>query len=127
MNDQVPAAPPAEKRRGRLGYLVIGVVVAICSIGWAYVVANAGQTPGIAYQTITFQVQSDSAVEIRWSVAKPAGDQVRCVVDAVDRNFVPVAEIEVTVPAGRSRMERTDVLPTVRRATAARVKECRTE
>lgn len=125
-----PAPAPARTdegpRRGRLGYVVIGLVVAVCAAGWAVVVANAGQTPGIVKQTISYKVRSDSAVEVRWEVAKPRNKQVVCVVDAVDGNFAPVAELKVTVPAGRSRLERTDVLRTTRRANAARVKDCRT-
>lgn len=114
------------RRGGRLGLAVIGVVVAICSVGWAIVMAHVGQVPGISTQTITYRIVDDSTVEIRWQVAKPSGKPVRCVVDALDARFAPVAKQEVIVPAGRSHVERTDILRTTRRAAAARVKECRT-
>jgi Domain of unknown function (DUF4307) len=129
MSTDVNQAPTDRRPRrgGRLGYVVIGLVVAVCAGGWSIIMANAGPNqPGIAKQTITYKVVDDSTVEIRWQVAKPSGKRVRCVIDAVDVNFAPVAEREVIVPVGRSELERTDVLRTTRRATAARVKECRT-
>ncbi|MBA9003618.1 MULTISPECIES: DUF4307 domain-containing protein [Thermomonospora] len=119
--------PTADRRRGgRLGYAVIGVVVAICAVGWSVIMANAGRTPGIEQQTISYRVLGDSSVEVRWQVAKPSDRAVRCVVDAVDTDFAVVAQREVVVPAGRAALTRTDLLETTRRATAARVRECRT-
>jgi hypothetical protein len=112
-------------RRGRLGYVVIGIVVAICAAGWAIIMAHAGQRPGIAEQTITYRVVDDSTVQIHYSVSKPKGKRVRCVVDALDRDFVQVASMEVTIPPGTSTVERTDTLHTTGRANAARVKDCR--
>jgi hypothetical protein len=128
MSTSVSQAPTDRRPRrgGRLGYVVIGLVVALCAVGWGVIMSNAGQTPGIVRQTISYKVVDDSTVRLRWQVAKPSGDRVRCVIDAVDVNFAPVAEREVIVPAGRSGLERTDVLQTTRRATAARVRECRT-
>lgn len=127
MTISAPAAGTDQgPRRGRLGYVIIGIFVAVCAGGWAFVMANAGQTPGIAAQTITYDVRGDSEVEIKWQVGKPKGDRVRCVIDAVDADFAQVGRLEVIVPAGRSRLERTDVLRTSKRANAARVKECRT-
>ncbi|SEG45863.1 protein of unknown function [Thermomonospora echinospora] len=127
MSTSVSQAPDRRPRRGgRLGYVIIGLVVAVCAVGWAVIMANAGRTPGISQQTITYRILDDSRVEVRWQVAKPSGKRVRCLVDAVDVNFAPVAEREVIVPAGQSTLKRTDLLQTTRRATAARVKECRT-
>lgn len=113
-------------QRGRLGYVVIGVVVAICAGGWAFIMANAGQTPGIQPQTLTFDVRSDSEVAVRWQVIKPKDKRVRCVVDAVDATFHPVAVKEVIVPAGVTTFAQTDVLQTSKRANSARVKDCDT-
>ncbi|HEX2313280.1 MAG TPA: DUF4307 domain-containing protein [Thermomonospora sp.] len=125
MDSSATDAPPARRTGpGWLGYVVIGLVVALCAGGWAVIYANAGRTPGIVAQTITFRVLDDSSVEVRWQVAKPAAKRVRCVVDAVDTDFAPVAEREVVVPAGQAKLERTDTLRTARRANAARVRDC---
>jgi hypothetical protein len=112
--------------RRRLGpaHLVIALVAALAAAGWAYVMANVNQTPGIVAQTITFRVLSDSQVEINFSVTKPKGSSVRCVVRAVDTDFAEVAREDVVVPAGTERLHETRRLSTSARATAAQVKDC---
>ncbi|XVQ12582.1 DUF4307 domain-containing protein [Spirillospora sp. CA-255316] len=117
--------PGGGRRGGRLGYVVIGLLAALLAGGWAVVVGHADNTPGIAAQTITFVVQSDSSVQVSYAVAKARGDEVRCTVDAFDTDFAIVASSEITVPAGIEKIERTDTLRTSKRATGARVKDCR--
>jgi hypothetical protein len=112
-------------RRGRLGYIVIGLLVAVSAGGWAVIMGHANNTPGIASQTITYQVLDDSTVRIRYGVAKATGDVVKCTVDAFDTDFGIVATSEITVPAGTDKLTRTDTLRTTKRATGARVKDCR--
>ena len=114
------------RRGGRLGYAVIGVLAAVLAGGWAVIVGHAGNTPGIAAQTISYVVKDDSTVQVRYAVAKARGDVVRCTVDAFDTDFAIVASTQITVPAGTERIERTDTLRTTGRANGARVKDCRT-
>jgi hypothetical protein len=111
-------------RRFRPAYAIIGVVVAVAAFGWAYVVANVGQTPGIVAQTVTFRVLDDHAVEIDYSVTKPTDRAVRCVLRALDVNFAEVARAEVTVPSGTAHVARHQQLRTSARATSAQVKDC---
>ena len=118
------AAPAPARRRGNLGLVIIGLVCAVCAGGWAVIMANVGQRPGIAKQTITYSVLSDSAVRITYSVSKGQGDTVKCVVDAFDTDFAVVGKQEITVPAGQKSVTRTDTLPTSKRATGARVQSC---
>ncbi|GAA2604422.1 DUF4307 domain-containing protein [Actinomadura fulvescens] len=124
MATSAPAAPTTS-RRGRLGLVVIGLLAAVCAGGWAIIMANVGQQPGIAKQTISYSVLSDSAVRIKYSVSKGEGDEVRCVVDAFDTDFAVVGKQEITVPPGTGTLTRTDVLTTTKRATGARVESCR--
>ncbi|GAA3944770.1 hypothetical protein GCM10023085_28590 [Actinomadura viridis] len=112
------------RRPGRLGYAVIGVLAAVLAGGWAVIMANANNTPGIASQTITYVVRDASTVEVRYAVAKARDDEVRCTVDAFDTDFAIVATSRITVPPGTERITRTDVLQTSKRATGARVKDC---
>ncbi|MFD0685082.1 DUF4307 domain-containing protein [Actinomadura fibrosa] len=119
------AAAPAEPRRGRLGLVIIGVVTAVTACGFGILASHVGQTPGIAAQTITYDVRSDTSVEINYSVAKPSGDAVRCTVDAYDTDFAVLVQKEITVPAGESSVTRNETLQTPRRATGARVRDCR--
>ncbi|MBT2213921.1 MULTISPECIES: DUF4307 domain-containing protein [Actinomadura] len=126
MTTSVSDAPAsAEPKRGRLGLVLIGVLAAVTAGGFGILAAHTGQTPGIVPQTITYDVRDDTTVEISYSVAKPKGDEVHCKIDAYDVNFVVLAEKAVTVPAGTSGATRSDTLRTPRRATGARVKECR--
>ncbi|MFC6878258.1 MULTISPECIES: DUF4307 domain-containing protein [Actinomadura] len=125
MATSVPAPPITEKRRGRLGYIVIGLVAAVCAGGFAFVFAHVGQTPGIAAQTIAYEVLNDTSVKVSYSVAKAGDDTVRCTVDAYDTDLVVLAQHDVTLPAGSSKMSRTDTLQTPKRATGARVRDCR--
>ncbi|MBX6766097.1 MAG: DUF4307 domain-containing protein [Actinomadura rubrobrunea] len=118
-------APERPRRGGRLGYAVIGAVAAVMAVGWAVIMSHLGQTPGIAAQTIAFSVVDESSVRIRYQVAKPKDAEVRCVVDAFDTDFAVVAQKEITVPPGTSGITRSDVLRTSRRATGARIKDCR--
>jgi len=124
MSVSEPAAP-AEPRRGRLGLVVIGVVTAVTAGGFGVLAAHVGQTPGIVPQTITYDVTGDSSVELTYSVAKSKGDEVRCTVDAYDESFVILEQKQVTVPAGRSSVKGAEILTTPRRATGARVRDCR--
>ncbi|MDL4772278.1 DUF4307 domain-containing protein [Actinomadura xylanilytica] len=125
MATSVSAQPVSEKRRGgRLGYILIGVLAAVLACGWAFVMGHVGQTPGIASQTITYEVLSDSSVQLKYSVAKPKDDEVRCTVDAYDTALAVLTEHEITVPRGSSNLTRTENLTTAKRATGARVRDC---
>ncbi|MFG2005673.1 DUF4307 domain-containing protein [Spirillospora sp. NPDC048911] len=124
MATSAPAAPTSS-RRGKFGLVVIGLLAAVCAGGWAIIMANVGQQPGIAKQTITYSVLSDSSVQIKYSVSKGEADEVRCVVDAFDTDFAVVGKREITVPPGTKTITRTDVLPTSKRANGARVESCR--
>ncbi|RFS84721.1 DUF4307 domain-containing protein [Actinomadura spongiicola] len=120
---ETPASP--QSRRGRLGLVVIGVVTALAAGGFGIIAAYAGQTPGIVAQTVTYDIE-DASVVVNYSVAKGKGDEVRCTVDAFDKNFAVLDAREVAAPAGRSSVDGTVTLRTTRRATGARIHACRT-
>lgn len=117
-------AAPTGPRQGRFGLVVIGVLVAVAAGGFGIIAMNAGQTPGIVAQTVTYDI-TDTSVEINFQVAKGEGDEVRCTVDAYDEKFAVLAEKEVVVPAGTSNLKGTETLRTARRATGARIHDCR--
>ncbi|TYK49297.1 DUF4307 domain-containing protein [Actinomadura decatromicini] len=123
---QEPASDPArpEPRRGRLGLVVIGAVAALAAGGFGIIAAYAGQTPGIVAQMVSYDI-SDASVTVNYTVAKGKDDAVRCTVDAYDEKFAVLDEREVTVPAGRSGAKGTETLHTARRATGARIHDCR--
>ncbi|MQY03934.1 DUF4307 domain-containing protein [Actinomadura macrotermitis] len=116
-----------DERRGLgvLGWVVCGGLAAVFAVGWALIFAHVGQTPGISSQTYTWNVRGDNAVEVSYMVAKPKNDEVRCTVDAYDTHLAVLAEQQVVIPRGTARLDRTDTLTTPRRATGARVRDCR--
>lgn len=118
-------AVPAEPRRGRLGLVVIGILTALAAGGFGILAAYAGQTPGIVPQTVAYTI-ADTSVKIDYTVAKGTDDEVRCTLDAYDDKFVVLAKKEITVPAGTSGIKGTETLRTGRRATGARIHDCRT-
>ncbi|MFB4310750.1 DUF4307 domain-containing protein [Actinomadura sp. GTD37] len=117
-------AAPAEPRRGRLGMVVAGLLAALMATGIGILAAHAGQTPGIVPQTVSYDI-TDGSVVINYTVAKSTGDEVRCTVDAYDTDFAVLAKKEVSAPAGKSGVKGTETLTTPRRATGARIHDCR--
>ncbi|GGT76990.1 MULTISPECIES: DUF4307 domain-containing protein [Actinomadura] len=118
------AAAPAESRRSRLGLAVIGLLAAVMAAGFGVLAAHTGQTPGIVPQTVTYDI-TDTSVEINYTVAKGKDDDVRCTVDAYDTAFAVLAQKEVSAPSGKSSVKGTETLQTPRRATGARIRDCR--
>ncbi|SNR50432.1 DUF4307 domain-containing protein [Actinomadura mexicana] len=118
------AAAPAESRRSRLGLVVIGLLAAVMAAGFGILAAHTGQTPGIVPQTVTYDI-TDTSVEINYTVAKGKGDDVRCTVDAYDTDFAVLAKKEVSAPPGTSSVKGAETLRTPRRATGARIRDCR--
>ena len=82
--------------------MVIGVLVALASVGFGVIYMNAGRTPGIMAETVAFDI-ADTSVKITYLVAKGEDDEVRCTVDAFDPDFEILAEKEVVLPVGRPR------------------------
>ncbi len=117
-------AGPSEDRRRPLGLVVIGVLVALASVGFGVIYMNAGRTPGIMAETVAFDI-ADTSVKITYLVAKGEDDEVRCTVDAFDPDFEILAEKEVVLPVGTSKVRDTETLNTPRRATGARIHGCR--
>lgn len=115
----------AKPQRGRLGLIVIGVIAAAAAGGFGIIMANVGQTPGIAAQTVTFDVVSDTSVELNYRVAKREGTEVRCTIDAFDDRLNVLVARQITVPAGTSKITGNAILQTPRRATGARIRDCR--
>ncbi|NDU76773.1 DUF4307 domain-containing protein [Actinomadura sp. DSM 109109] len=118
------AAAPAESRRSRLGLVAVGLLAALAAAGFGVIAAHAGQTPGIVPQTVTYAI-TDTSVEINYTVAKGKDDDVRCTVDAYDTDFVVLAQKEVSAPPGKSSVKGAETLQTPRRATGARIRDCR--
>jgi hypothetical protein len=105
--------------------VIAGLLAALMAAGIGILAAHAGQTPGIVPQTVSYDI-TDTGVTINYTVAKGTDDEVRCTVDAYDTDFRVLAKKEISVPAGKSGIKGTETLTTPRRATGARIGDCRT-
>ncbi|MBE1534124.1 DUF4307 domain-containing protein [Actinomadura algeriensis] len=128
VSDAAPSTEePADRTktvRGRIGLVVIGVVVVLAAGGFGIIAGFAGSSsPGIVSQTVAYDITGNT-VKISYSVAKPEGDAVRCTLDAFDTDFVILAEKTIAVPAGKSGTTGTATLQTPREATGARIHAC---
>jgi Domain of unknown function (DUF4307) len=112
-------------RRGdKVAYAVIGVLVAVCAVGWAIIVGFSEGRPGVTPEVISFQL-ADRSVRVHYQISKPKGDDIRCSLVAYDTDHAELGRAEVDVPPGTGSVERHQVLPTSARATSVTVTDCR--
>ncbi|MFD0856133.1 DUF4307 domain-containing protein, partial [Actinomadura adrarensis] len=110
---------------GPLAKVVIAVLAVAAAGGFGVVYMFAGNSnPGIVSQTVSFDIQSDTSVQVRYAVAKDEDDVVECTVDAFDTDFNILAARTITVPAGVAQISGTQSLRTSERANGARIKDC---
>lgn len=112
------------KRRKRLGYIVIAVIAAVATFGWAYVMWAMRGTPGISAQEVTYRAVDASAMELRFSVHKSADQEVRCAIRALDGRFAEVGRREVVLPRGVDHIERTEQITTSTQGVVAKIDGC---
>lgn len=112
-------------RRGRAGFVVIAMIAALATFGWAYVMWSMRGTPGINAQMVTYRVLDASTMEVRFSVHKGADQRVHCAVRALDARFAEVGRREVDLPVGVGHVERTERITTSARPTIAKIDGCR--
>ncbi|MEO5875835.1 MAG: DUF4307 domain-containing protein [Streptosporangiaceae bacterium] len=114
---------PADVKKW-LGYGVIGLVTVIFAGGWAYVMGNTGQTPGIETVAIGYRVASDSSMTFTFQIDKPKGEVVKCVATALSQSQGIVGTVDVTARSGKSRSVQRITLPTTSRAITAELRGC---
>ncbi|MEO3782495.1 DUF4307 domain-containing protein [Actinocorallia sp. B10E7] len=124
-------APEQPKKRSAgtwIGYGVIGLFVAVCMVGWAIVMGNAGDSRsgihGISGRTITFVVQGESSVQMTFQILKPADARVTCTARAQAVDGLVVGQQEVVAEPGKSTSTQMIYLPTSGKATMAELRDC---
>jgi hypothetical protein len=117
--------PEQSPGRGRfLGYIIIGLFVAVAAAGWGYVVLVGGGNPQVRAQVISFEVLSSDSAEITFSVHKPADRAATCRLRALDTRHAEVGSREIDIPSGRSDLSFRERLRTSALATAVHVQYC---
>lgn len=117
--------PPLVSTKVKAAIVTACVAVALTWLVWA---ALVHAQPAAAGQVSSFTVTSDTSMEVGVTVQRRDATQaVACRVLAQSTDFQPVAEVEVTAPPSELRLTEVDVtLTTLRRATSAKVTDCRT-
>ena len=103
----------------------------ICIVGrfeldWITWAGLYHSNPEIRVQLISFTVDSDRAVSVRYSVERNSAEATSiCTVIARDFYKDIVGQIDVEIPAGQEKVELVSVVPTRNLAVNADVSTCR--
>ena len=115
--------PPLVARRTKIAITVVATLVAM---GWLVWAALLHAEPAVAGQVASYDVVSDTAIDVVITVQRSDPSQpatCRLLVQSTD--FQPVAEQDVAIEAGTAKVADKQVtLRTLRRATSATVRSC---
>ena len=111
------------KKRSWVGAALITAVVGVGWITWAGLYHS---NPEIRVQLISFTVDSDRKVSVRYFVERDSAEAVSiCTVIARDFYKDIVGQIDVEIPSGKEKVELVSVVPTRSLAVNADVSTCR--
>jgi len=108
------------------GWFAIALVTAIVGVGWITWAGLYHSNPEIRVQLISFTVDSDREVSVRYSVDRDSAEAVSiCTVIARDFYKDIVGQIDVEIPSGKEKVELVSIVPTRSLAVNADVSTCR--
>ncbi len=109
-----PAAKPS-RWWGVTGGVLFGLLA--LGIVW-YTTHDANER--VSATTTSYEVRSDTSVEVQFDVTRPPTQKVTCTVTAQDEHFTAVGSVQVVIPTGAEGSARTvHQVATVRTATRA--------
>jgi hypothetical protein len=107
-------------------WIAIALITAIVGVGWVTWAGLYHSNPQIRVQLISFTVDSDRAVSVRYFVDRNSADTASiCTVIARDFYKDIVGQIDIEIPAGKEKVELVSVVPTRSQAVNADVSTCR--
>ena len=107
-------------------WIAIALITAIVGVGWITWAGLYHSNPQIRVQLISFTVDSDRAVSVRYFVDRNSADGTSvCTVIARDFYKDIVGQIDIDIPAGKEKVELVSVVPTRSQAVNADVSTCR--
>ena len=112
-----------KKARSWIAVALITAVVGVVWITWAGLYHS---NPEIRVQLISFTVDSDREVSVRYFVERNSTEATSiCTVIARDFYKDIVGQIDIEIPAGKEKVELVSVVPTRSLAVNADVSTCR--
>jgi predicted alpha/beta hydrolase family esterase len=110
------------------GWIKYAVVFGVLGGGWLLWAGIHHSNPEIRTELISFITQDPRNPEIRYSVQRASGsDVVICTLTARDFEKNVVGQLEDTIPAGDTYLERTITIPTRADAVNAGIERCRVQ
>jgi nitrogen regulatory protein PII-like uncharacterized protein len=112
--------------RKKRSWVGIALITAIVGIGWITWAGLYHSNPEIRVQLISFTIDNDREVSVRYFVERDSADAVSiCTVIARDFYKDIVGQIDVEIPSGKEKVELVSVVPTRSLAVNADVSTCR--
>jgi nitrogen regulatory protein PII-like uncharacterized protein len=112
--------------RKKRSWVGIALITAIVGVGWITWAGLYHSNPEIRVQLISFTVDSDREVSVRYFVERDSEEAVSiCTVIARDFYKDIVGQIDVEIPSGKEKVELVSIVPTRNLAVNADVSTCR--
>ena len=107
-------------------WIKYAAVFAIVGCSWLLWAGLHHSNPELRTELISFVTEDPRKPEIRYSIQRKSGsDVVVCTLTARDFEKNVVGQIEETIPAGDTYLERITAIPTRADAVNARIESCR--
>ena len=112
--------------RKKRSWVGVALITAIVGVGWITWAGLYHSNPEIRVQLISFKVDSDREVSVRYFVERDSAEAISiCTVIARDFYKDIVGQIDVEIPSGKVKVELVSVVPTRSLAVNADVSSCR--
>jgi nitrogen regulatory protein PII-like uncharacterized protein len=112
--------------RKKRNWVGVALFTAIVGVGWITWAGLYHSNPEIRVQLISFTVDNDREVSVRYFVERDSAEAVSiCTVIARDFYKDIVGQIDVEIPSGKVKVELVSVVPTRSLAVNADVSTCR--
>lgn len=93
---------PERQRRIRLIAILAGVGVLVVVTAWVLWVGLLGPSASLGSRDLGYQLDGDSAIEVRYEVTMDAGQSASCALEALNSDFGIVGWKVVDIPASQT-------------------------
>lgn len=115
-----------DRTRDRLLLVAGAIAVAIVIVAWVVWAGLDGSKPSVeATDTGHVLMNDERAVEVRWTLSVPPGNETACIVQALDDDFTVVGWKVVEIPASdRHLREFTETVRVAQEANTGLISQC---